>query len=207
MIKVERIGVYNVGNALHGMRHPLESWDQSDSYYDKNNVVVIGEKDLKLAQRLIKAGTDHRKFMRQIFVSMDITAPMTFWWDFDTYKISTVRNSTSRMHKLGTRLLTENDFSWKHMSDFKRLSLAHINDLILQYQFFTRNGDTKSAKDVWEELIEDLLESYDFTSTWTGNFENLRNIYFARRNHKQQELRDFCVIIEKLDYSELITTE
>jgi len=112
MIKVENLEVLNFEGALRGMRNPLESWDKSDSYYDKETgKYVVGEKDLALALKLTKSGSDHSKFLRQIFVSMDITAPMSWWWDFDTYKVATVRNSTSRMHKLGTRLLTFDDFS------------------------------------------------------------------------------------------------
>ena len=111
MIKIENLKVFNIEGALRGMRNALESWDQSDSYFNENNEYILGEKDRKLAHKLIRGGPDHGKFMRQILVSMVITAPMTWWWDFDTYKIATVRNSTSRMHKLGTRLLTMDDFS------------------------------------------------------------------------------------------------
>ena len=106
----------NFENAIRGMRNPLESWDQSDSYWKYNSELrsgmeyIIGPKDMEVALKLIKAGSDHSKFIRQVFVSMDITAPMSWWWDFDTYKVSTVRNSTSRMHKLGTRLLTIEDW-------------------------------------------------------------------------------------------------
>ena len=110
MIKVEKIKVMNFEGALRGMRNPLESWGQSDSHYISGEF-VIGEKDLEVALKLVKAGSDHSKFMRQIFVSMDITAPMSWWWDFDTYKVATTKNSTSRMHKLGTRTLEFNDFS------------------------------------------------------------------------------------------------
>ena len=104
MIKVENISVMNFENAIRGMRNPLESWDQSDSFtWKEDGSFVIGEKDFEVALKLVKAGSDHSKFLRQIFVSMDITAPMSWWWDFDAYKVSTVRNSTSRMHKLGNR--------------------------------------------------------------------------------------------------------
>lgn len=199
MIKVERIGVYNIENAFHGMRNPLESWSQSDSYYE-NNKYIIGENDKKLAFKLIKAGSDHRKFMRQIFVSMDITAPIGWWYEMDTYKVATVRNSASRMHKLGSRLLSPEDFSWKEMSLHKEHTLYHLNKLIKKFQ------ENKSSE-VWLEILEDLPTSYNHLSTWTGNFETLRNIYFARRHHKQQEWRDFCKVIESLPYSELITVQ
>lgn len=211
MIKVENIGVYNIENALRGSRNPLESWDKSDSYY-KDGEFIIGEKDMKLAKDLIIAGSDHRKFMRQIFVSMDITTSMSVWWDIDTYKISTTRNSTSRMHKLGSRLLTSEDFSWDDESGVVKvtpLRLYTLNDLNDRIELFQRlkKTDKKAAMLLWREIILDLPDSYNFMSTWTGNFENLRNIYFARRYHKQRELREFCSIIEQLPYSELITVE
>ena len=219
MIKVENISVYNFENAFRGMRNPLESWDQSDSYWITGNIdgeddyypdyrirYIIGEKDLKLALKLVKAGSDHSKFMRQIFVSMDITAPMTWWWDMDTYKVSTVKNSTSRMHKLGTRLLSLEDFSWNKISRHKLNTLHHLNALIGKYQELLKT-DKDAAKEIWTEIIEDLPESYIFLATWTANYEVLRNIYHARKNHKQQEFKDFCKVIETLPYSELITCE
>lgn len=213
MIKVENISVYNIENAIRGMRNPLESWDKSDSFiWKETNEFVVGAEDMKLAVRLIKAGSDHSKFVRQIFVSMDITAPMTWWWDADTYKIATVKNSTSRMHKLGTRLLTPEDFSWDdeegniNLTSFRQHILDDLNRRISEYQKI-KETDILTAKKIWREIIFDLPDSYNFLSTWTGNFENLRNIYHARKNHKQREFRDFCKIIEQLPYSELITVE
>jgi len=215
LIKVERIGVYNFENSFHGMRNPLESWDKSDSwinYLDHYQIeYIIGEEDMKLALNLIKAGSDHSKFMRQIFVSMDITAPMTWWWDFDTYKIATVKNSTSRMHKLGSRLLTNNDFSWDELPEDIKLTniikkhrqetINYLNKLITIWQ------KTKDKK-LWRVIIDELPDSYNFLATWTGNYENLRNVYHARKNHKQQEFKDFCKdTIENLPYSELIITK
>lgn len=211
MIKVENISVYNFEGALRGMRNPLESWSQSDSYW-KDNQYIIGEKDLNLALKLIKAGTDHSKFMRQIFVSMDITAPMTWWVDFDTYKVSTVRNSTSRMHKLGTRLLTVDDFSWDNedgeviVTKLRQYILDDLNERIIKYQELKKT-DIKLAMKLWRDIVLDLPDSYNFLSTWTGNYQNLRNVYPARKNHKQREFRDFCKAIERLPYSELITTK
>ncbi len=209
MIKIKNIGVYNLENALRGMRNPLESWDKSDSYtkyyYADNESFIIGENDMQLALKLIKTGSDHRKFMRQIFVSMDITAPMTWWWDMDTYKVATVKNSTSRMHKLGTRLLTKEDFSWSEISNFKLNTLNHLNKLIETYQLFINENKKELAKIIWNEIIEDLPESYNFLATWTANYEILRNVYHARKNHKQQEFKDFCKIIEGLPHSQLIT--
>lgn len=214
MIKVENLEVLNFEGALRGMRNPLESWDKSDSYYDKDTgKYVIGPKDLALALKLTKAGSDHSKFLRQIFVSMDITAPMSWWWDFDTYKVATVRNSTSRMHKLGTRLLTFDDFSLDdeqgniNITPFRKYVLEDLNKRIEKYQQLKNDGKNEEAMALWREIVFDSPQSYNFRSTWTGNYEIMRNVYRARKNHKQREFRDFCKFIEEnFPYSELITT-
>ena len=214
MIKVENLEVLNFEGALRGMRNPLESWNKSDSYYDKETgKYVIGPKDLELALKLTKAGSDHSKFLRQIFVSMDITAPMSWWWDFDTYKVSTVRNSTSRMHKLGSRLLTFDDFSLDdedgniNVTPFRKYVLEDLNRRIQEFQQLKNEGKTKEAMALWREIVFDSPQSYNFRSTWTGNYEIMRNVYRARKNHKQREFRDFCKYIEEnFPYSELITT-
>jgi len=213
MIKVENIGVFNFEGALRGMRNPLESWNQSDSFvWKEDNSFTIGEKDLEVALKLIKAGSDHSKFIRQIFVSMDITAPMSWWWDFDTYKVSTVRNSTSRMHKLGTRLLTIEDFSYDdedgniNITPFRKYVMEDLNKRILEYQQI-KETNIKLAMKLWREIVFDSPQNYNFLSTWTGNYENLRNVYHGRKNHKQREFPDFCRVIERLPYSELIIVE
>ncbi len=214
MIKVENLEVLNFEGALRGMRNPLESWDKSDSYYDKDTgKYIIGPKDLALALKLTKAGSDHSKFLRQIFVSMDITAPMSWWWDFDTYKVATVRNSTSRMHKLGSRILTFDDFSVDdekgntNITPFRKYVLEDLNRRIKEYQQLKNDGKMEEAMALWREIVFDSPQSYNFKSTWTGNYEIMRNVYRARRNHKQREFRDFCKIIEnEFPYSELITT-
>ena len=214
MIKVENLEVLNFEGALRGMRNPLESWNKSDSYYDKETgKYVIGPKDLELALKLTKAGSDHSKFLRQIFVSMDITAPMSWWWDFDTYKVATVRNSTSRMHKLGSRLLTFDDVSLDdedgniNVTPFRKYVLEDLNRRIQEFQQLKNEGKTKEAMALWREIVFDSPQSYNFRSTWTGNYEIMRNVYRARKNHKQREFRDFCKYIEEnFPYSELITT-
>ena len=214
MIKVENLEVLNFEGAIRGMRNPLESWNKSDSYYDKETgKYVIGPKDLELALKLTKAGSDHSKFLRQIFVSMDITAPMSWWWDFDTYKVATVRNSTSRMHKLGSRLLTFDDFSLDdedgniNVTPFRKYVLEDLNRRIQEFQQLKNEGKTKEAMALWREIVFDSPQSYNFRSTWTGNYEIMRNVYRARKNHKQREFRDFCKYIEEnFPYSELITT-
>ena len=201
MIKVENLEVLNFEGALRGMRNPLESWSKSDSYYDKETgKYVVGPKDLDLALKLTKSGSDHSKFLRQIFVSMDITAPMSWWWDFDTYKVATVRNSTSRMHKLGTRLLTE-------ITPFRKYVMEDLNRRIKEYQQLKADGKMEEATRMWRDIVFDSPQNYNFRSTWTGNYETMRNVYRARRNHKQREFRDFCKFIEEeFPYSELITT-
>ena len=214
MIKVENLEVLNFEGALRGMRNPLESWSKSDSYYDKETgKYVVGPKDLELALKLTKSGSDHSKFLRQIFVSMDITAPMSWWWDFDTYKVATVRNSTSRMHKLGTRLLTEEDFSFDdedgniQITPFRKYVMEDLNRRIKEYQQLKADGKMEEATRMWRDIVFDSPQNYNFKSTWTGNYETMRNIYRARKNHKQREFRDFCKFIEeKFPYSELITT-
>lgn len=214
MIKVENLNVLNFDGALRGMRNPLESWDKTDSYWnDSHTEYIIGENDMKLALNLIKAGSDHSKFLRQIFVSMDITAPMSWWWDFDTYKVSTVRNSTSRMHKLGTRLLTFDDFSIDDeegnlkITPLREYILKDLNERILQFQKLKEEGKNKEAMSMWRDIVFDSPQNYNFKSTWTGNYEIMRNVYRARKNHKQREFRDFCKFIEdEFPYSELITT-
>ena len=214
MIKIENLEVLNFEGALRGMRNPLESWSKSDSYYDKETgKYVVGPKDLELALKLTKSGSDHSKFLRQIFVSMDITAPMSWWWDFDTYKVATVRNSTSRMHKLGTRLLTEEDFSFDdedgniQITPFRKYVMEDLNRRIQEYQQLKADGKMEEATRMWRDIVFDSPQNYNFRSTWTGNYETMRNVYRARKNHKQREFRDFCKFIEeKFPYSELITT-
>ena len=214
MIKVENLSVMNLDGALRGMRNPLESWNKSDSHWDENHEkFIVGENDMKLAMTLTKSGSDHSKFLRQIFVSMDITAPMSWWWDYDTYKVSTVRNSTSRMHKLGTRLLTFDDFSIDdeegkpNITPLREYVLNDLNKRILEFQKLKAEGKNKEAMSMWRDIVFDSPQNYNFKSTWTGNYENMRNIYHARKNHKQREFRDFCKFIEEeFPYSELITT-
>ena len=170
-------------------------------------VAFLGPKDLELAQKLIKSGSDHAKFMRQISVSMDITAPIYWWKEMDTYKVGTVANSTSTMHKITSKPIEESDFSF----DNKDL-LVHpltpedliFDDLIISIVYDCERLrelylETKDKR-YWRALIQLLPESYNQTRTWTGNYAILRNIYFARKNHKLQEWVDFCGIIENLPY-------
>lgn len=183
-------------------------WDSSlldkDGPYEHR--FYFGPKDLKLAQSLVRAGTDEAKFMRQIFISVDITAPIYFWKEMDTYKVGTVANSTSTMHKLSSRPIEINDFSFDKDwdLDFNLAKEYVINACETLRQKYVQTKD----KRYWRALIQLLPESYNQTRTWTANYAVLRNIYFARRNHKLTEWRDFCKWIETLPWAkELICLE
>lgn len=187
-MKVEKINVMNIDGALRGMRNPMNSWDNSDSYVNKNGMFVIGDTDLVLATKLIKAGGEHRKFMRQIFVTMDITAPLYWWKEFDTYKVGTVANSTSTMHKIHSKPIEISDFEVDDMDEFE---LDGMFKTINICEFYRKTYiDTKDKK-WWKALIRLLPESYLQTRTVTMNFENLLNIVRQRTGHKLTEWHTF----------------
>ncbi len=197
MIKLERTSVMNFDNAMRGARNPLNSWSRYDSSFDENGNFVLGENDLSLAKRLCSAGTDHRKFVRMIFVSVDVTAPLYWWKEYDTYKISTVANSTSTMHKITSKPFELDDFSVDKMNDegieaMKKVVEA-LEDLRLKYL------ETKD-KELWYTIIQLLPSSYNQMRTCTLNYENLCNIYYARKNHKLDEWHKYCDWIEQLPY-------
>ena len=205
MIKLDHSSVMNLENAMRGARNPLNSWARSDSYYDETGNYVLGENDLGLAKRLRKAGSDHRKYMRQIFVSVDITAPLYWWKEYDTYKVATVANSTSTMHKIHSKPFTRADFSHDHMSEE---ALAALDSMIgVLEQLRLRFVETKD-KQAWYSMIQLLPESYEQLRTCTFNYETLVHIYFARRDHKLEEWHRFCDWILELPYAkELISGE
>lgn len=207
MLKTEHVEVFNFRGALRGMRNPMASWHLSDSVYDDPSgaLLTLGENDRKLALRLVAAGSDHGKFIRQIFVNMDITAPDYWWKEMDTYKVGTVANSTSTMHKLTSRSLTVADFSWDEVTPFKKEILDHLNGLISVYKEAVQKDQHEEATRLWRQLIQDLPMSFNYTRTWTGNYANLRNIYHARKDHKLSEWHTLCRTIEALPFSELIT--
>jgi len=195
LLYIDNIEVFGLEPAFRGLRNPMNSWEKSDSIFNKN---IIGDKDLDLAQRMIKAGTDESKFMRQIFVTMDITAPLYWWKQMDQYKVGTSTNSTSTMHKIQSKEFTISDFSYEHlMEPEKRLLQQVIDCLNMDRNLF---NETKN-KDFWWQLIQLLPSSYNQMRTWSGNYQNLRNIYFARKNHKLDEWRTFCEEIKKLPYA------
>ena len=203
MIKLERTDVMNFENAMRGARNPMNSWARMDSSYDDEGNFVFGENDISLAKRLICAGNDHRKFIRQIFVSVDITAPLYWWKEYDTYKVGTVANSTSTMHKIASKEFSREDFSCDFMNqetlEQMDLVIAHLEKLRIQF------NETKD-KEVWYSLIQFLPSSYNQMRTCTFNYENVLNMYFSRRHHKLQEWQVFCDWVESLPYmKEFIT--
>ena len=188
----------NFENAIRGARNPMNSWDRMDSRYDKNGVFIWGENDLALARKLCRAGSDHRKFMRQIFVSADIWAPLYWWKEFDTYKVGTVANSTSTMHKLQSRPFTRDDFSCDQADDGALALLDRILSYLEQERLlFVETGDKRH----WWNMIQLLPSSYNQLRTCTFTYENLINMYQARRAHKLDEWRVFCEWIASLPYA------
>ena len=220
MIKIENVTTYGWGESIRGMRNPMNSWDKSDTYknysvsYDEEGGEThtsywrIGAGDLNLAEKLAKAGGSDAKFRRMIVVYMDITAPLYFWKEFDTYKVGTVRNSCSTMHKLHTRdLVTLEDFSCEHLYPDE---LSHLDETIkiinADRKLYLDNE--KEYKRDWWQLIQLLPSCYNQRSTVMLNYEVLAHMYKDRHNHKLDEWRDFCIAIKQLPYAkELIVCE
>ena len=209
MIKFENTEVFGWEAAIRGMRNPKNSWGNSDTDYEKcyNTAYLIsptiGNNDLDLMKRLVKAGTDHRKFMRMIVVYVDVTAPLYWWKEADTYKVGTVRNSCSTMHKIADKEFTLDDFSHEHLleSGFNNCLLYVIQCLNTWREKYLETKD----KNYWWQIIQLLPSSYNQKATLMLNYEVLTNMYHSRKNHKLDEWREFCKWIETLPYSELIT--
>lgn len=236
MIKIENTEIVGWEAAIRGMRNPLNSWEKSDSGYGCGNdkeyfcdkcsssfhcpsrekTYNIGPNDYDLMKRLRNAGTDHRKFMRMITVYVDITAPLYWWKEFDTYKVGTVANSCSTMHKIHAKEFTLDDFSTEHLC---KSNIEVLEDLVLELEYWRDKfvnydeyckvvpefREMYSKKDCWWQLIQLLPSSYNQRRTVMLNYEVLANIYKSRRNHKLDEWHVFCEWIENLPYSELIT--
>lgn len=219
-MKFEKTECWGFEHAIRGMRQPLQSHSKSDSYWGNDECClesyVIGEKDLELAQKLIKAGSEHRKFLRQIFVATDITAPLYWWKEADQYKVGTTTNSTSTMHKLASTPITLDCFEMDDFEDFCVDNRVDYNDFTHDYWEFLiekceilrqKYNETKDKR-YWKELIRLLPESWLQTRTITMNYENLLNMYHQRKNHKLSEWHKFCEWIESLPYAkELIIGE
>ena len=200
MLKIERVSVMNLENAMRGARNPMNSWAKSDSYYDEDGNYVYGPADLEFGNRLCRAGSDHRKFIRQIFVSVDITAPLYWWKEFDTYKVGTVANSTSTMHKIHSKPFDRDDFSHDRLDEG---GLAML-DAVIAYLEAERekfNADREDRQS-WHNMIQMLPSSYNQMRTVTMNYENLMNMYYARKSHKLAEWHIFCDWIKTLPYAD-----
>ena len=221
MIKIKNVEVFGWEAAIRGMRNPMNSWAKSDSkvltceceqwpHNIKKSFDEVGPNDLDLMKRLRNAGTDHRKFMRMITVYVDILAPLYWWKEFDTYKVGTVANSCSTMHKITEKEFVLDDFSHEHLGDKEKQILLTIVEAMNESRdaFVTWNEDYKhDKKDYWWQIIQLLPSSYNQKRTVMLNYEVLANMYKSRKDHKLDEWRDFCKWIKTLPYSELITGE
>ena len=235
MIRIDHTEVLGWEAAIRGMRNPMNSWDKSDSYWrllegpspinpDDEVFFFVGDNDLDLMKRLRKSGTDHRKFMRMIVVYCDITAPLYWWKEFDTYKVGTVSNSCSTMHKIHSKEFTREDFSMEHLlgddvtPDHAYQASTYVMDETIRCLNFWREEflehypertqfDLVDAKDAWWQMIQMLPSSYNQKRTVMLNYEVLANIYKSRKNHKLYEWRELCQWIESLPCSEIITGE
>ena len=235
MIKIENVEVMGWEAAIRGMRNPMNSWEKSDSGtcgyphhigcancpdhkicnhpFRNDGVFKLGKADYELVMKLVKAGTDHRKFMRMIAVYADITAPLYWWKEYDTYKVGTVANSCSTMHKIAEKEFTLEDFSCEHLDIRTRKILEEIIKALNDYRTLYINYNPNdfeikgcpSKKDLWWQMIQLLPSSYNQKRTVMLNYEVLTNIYKSRKNHKLDEWRTFCDWIKALPYSELIT--
>nr|DAD87627.1 MAG TPA: hypothetical protein [Siphoviridae sp. ctoMB99] len=209
MIKIENTEVYGWKASIRGLRNPMNSWDKSDTLFD-GNMFCMGDNDLKLMKCLAKAGSDHRKFLRMITVTVDITAPIYWWKEFDTYKVGTVANSCSTMHKIHAKEFTLDDFSHEHLTPAAIAALSTVVERLnfARKQFLKGRTDSDfgmpCAKDYWWDMIQLLPASYNQRRTVQLNYEVFANIYFARRNHKLDEWHTFCDWILKLPYFEEI---
>ena len=207
MIKIEHGSVMNWENAIRGMRNPLNSWSKSDSVFT-NGYNIIGENDLALMVKLRNAGSDHRKFMRQILVSVDITAPLYWWKEFDTYKVGTVANSCSTMHKIHAKEFTLDDFSHEHLENAYLHGLKYIIALLNEAREMHSHSEKLDKKSFWWQMIQLMPASYNQMRTVTMNYEVLTNVYHARKHHKLDEWHTLCEWIESLPYAkELIVGE
>lgn len=211
MIKIEHTQIFGWESAIRGMRNPMNSWDKSDSKYH-GGYYYIGLNDFDLMCRLVKAGTDHSKFMRMINVTFDITAPLYWWKEFDTYKVGTVANSCSTMHKIHTKEFTLDDFSHEHLIQMVggeewSSPMNNLDNVIYCLNKCRDEFISTKDKKYWWQMIQLLPSSYNQKRTVQLNYAVLRNMYHARKNHKLDEWREFCDWVEFLPYGELITME
>lgn len=210
MILIEHEQVSGFDTAIRGMRNPLNSWAKSDSEWEYDNddgmKFEVGMNDLTLMFDLVRAGSDHSKFMRMINVTMDVTAPLYWWKEYDTYKVGTVANSCSTMHTIHKKEFELADFSHEHLVGSAEGALMIVIDTLNMYRnLFLTTSNSEEKKEYWWQMIQLLPTSFNQKRTIQLNYQVLRNIYHARKNHKLDEWRYFCTMIEKLPYSDLIT--
>jgi len=198
MIRITEVSIYNFENALRGARNPMNSWHRGDSYYDETGKYILGENDLGLAIKLCKAGSDHRKFMRQIMVSVDILAPLYWWKEFDTYKVGTTANSTSTMHKIHSKPFELDDFSHDHLSESGKEALTNMISVL---ESTREKFNTSKDKIEWYSMVQLLPSGYNQLRTCTMSYENLCNMYHARKAHKLLEWREFSNWVATLPYA------
>lgn len=199
MIKVEKIETWGFRHAIRGMRNPMNSWDWSDSYWDlEDGGFTIGDNDLRLMQQLYNSGQSHRKYLRQIFVSMDITAPLYWWKEADTFKVGTVSNSCSTMHKIHAKEFEMSDFSHEHLelTFYWKCLECTVHCLNVAREEYLKTKD----KTYWWQMIQLLPSSYNQKRTLTMSYENVMNILDTRENHKLDEWVEFCGILKRLPY-------
>ena len=224
MIKIEKTEVVGWEAAIRGMRNPMNSWDKSDSGYCQRDLLRdcttcvhkdhnypacysrfdVGPNDYELMMKLSRAGTDHRKFMRMIAVYADVTAMQPWWSEFDTYKVGSVRNSCSKMHKIHVKEFAEDDFEHTGIDECGDFTKTVFKAVVEQCEVLRKKFNVTQEKKYWRALIELLPEGYRMRATVMLNYEVLANIYKSRKNHKLDEWVEFCKWIESLPYSELI---
>lgn len=205
MIKVELTDVWGFEHAVRGMRNPMNSWDRGDSHYSMDRTrFIIGKDDLKLMQKLYKAGTEHRKFMRQIFISMDITAPLYWWKEFDTYKVGTTANSCSTMHKIHSKEFSPDDFSFENLVN-THVGIGAVQDILSALNHFREMYLRTKSKQYWWQMIQVLPTSYNQKRTVTMNYENAVTIIRQRSGHKLDEWKELINELSKLPYMQEIT--
>ncbi len=198
MIKIECVDIFGWEAAVRGMRNPMNSWGKSDSFWS-DGFYIIGPDDLGLTTKLANAGHDHGKLLRMLHVQMDITAPLYWWKQADTYKVGVTTNSCSTMHKIHAKEFEVEDFSTEHLSP---LSFSDLRNIIRTMNLERENYITCKDKDCWWQMIQLLPSNYNQKRTWDGNYAVLRAMYHARKNHKLDEWQEFCRWIEGLPYAE-----
>lgn len=212
MIKIERVETFGWETAVRGLRNPLNSWERADSsslkdYEGYSIGYMVGPDDKRLMTSLVKAGTDHSKFMRMLGIGMDITSHQVWWAEFDTYKVGTVRNSCSKMHTIHIKSFEPDDFSHEGIDEVGGTTKVQFMNTLAELEHLRIMYNETKEKKYWRAIIELLPSGYNMRATVTMNYAVARNQYHARKNHKLDEWLDYCKMLEKLPLSDLITME